>query len=90
VEIREKGMAKIAIIVEDQVPQENRTTFDVQLRKHVEETLRDEGCLRTAILRHATKAGHVVLHELWPTRRGSRSISSGQVMTLAIKLATGC
>jgi quinol monooxygenase YgiN len=58
-------MAKIAIIVEYQVPQENRAEFDVQLRRNVEETLRDEGCLRMEILRHATESGHVVLHELW-------------------------
>ena len=31
----------------------------------MEETLRDEGCLRMEILRHATAAGHVVLYELW-------------------------
>jgi hypothetical protein len=36
-------MAKIAISVECQVPQENRAEFDVRLRKNVEETLRDEG-----------------------------------------------
>jgi quinol monooxygenase YgiN len=53
------------MIVEYRVLQENQATFDVQLRKNVEETLRDEGCLRMEILRHATKAGQVVLHELW-------------------------
>jgi quinol monooxygenase YgiN len=58
-------MAKIAIFVEYRVPQENRAAFDVQLRKNVEETLRDEGCLRMEILRHATEAGQVVLCELW-------------------------
>jgi quinol monooxygenase YgiN len=58
-------MAEIAIIVEYQVPQENRAAFDVQLRKNAEETLWDEGCLRMEILQHATAAGHVVLHELW-------------------------
>jgi quinol monooxygenase YgiN len=54
-------MAKIAIIVEYRVPQENRAAFDVQLRKNVEETWRDEGCLRMEILQHATEAGYVVL-----------------------------
>jgi quinol monooxygenase YgiN len=58
-------MAKVAIMVEYQVPQENRAAFEVQLRKNVEETLWDEGCLRIEILRHATEAGQVVLHELW-------------------------
>ena len=58
-------MAKIAIIVEYQVSQENRAAFDVQLRKNVEETLQDEGCLRMEILQHATEAGRLVLHELW-------------------------
>jgi quinol monooxygenase YgiN len=58
-------MAKIAIIVEYQVPREIRAAFDVQLRKNVEATLRDEGCLRMEILQHATEAGHVVLYEIW-------------------------
>jgi quinol monooxygenase YgiN len=31
----------------------------------VEETLRDQGCLRMEILQPATEAGHVVLHALW-------------------------
>jgi quinol monooxygenase YgiN len=53
------------MIVEYQVPQENRVAFDAQLRQNVAETLRDEGCLRMEILQHATDAGYVVLHELW-------------------------
>ena len=58
-------MAKIAIIVEYDVPSENRAEFDVQLRKNVLETLQDEGCLRMEILRHASEPEHVVLNELW-------------------------
>ena len=58
-------MAKIAIIVEYDVPSENRAEFDVQLRKNVQETLQDEGCLRMEILRHTSESEHVVLNELW-------------------------
>jgi quinol monooxygenase YgiN len=58
-------MAQVVILVEYQVPQEHRAAFDEQLRHNVEETRRDEGCLRMEILQHATEAGHVVLYELW-------------------------
>ncbi len=58
-------MAKITIIVEYDVPAENRAEFDLHLRKNVQATLQDEGCLRMEILRHASQPEHVVLHELW-------------------------
>lgn len=58
-------MAKIAIIVEYDVAAENRVEFDRQLRKNVQETLQDEGCLRMEILRHTSEPDQVVLSELW-------------------------
>ncbi len=58
-------MAKIAIIVEYDVPSENRAEFDIQLQKNAQETLQDEGCLRMEILRHESEPEHVVLNELW-------------------------
>jgi quinol monooxygenase YgiN len=61
----ENEMAKIAIIVEYDVPVERRAEFDRQLQKNVQETLQDEGCLRMEILRHASEPEHVVLNELW-------------------------
>jgi quinol monooxygenase YgiN len=85
-----RGKAKIAIIVEYQVPQENRAAFDVQLRKNEEETLRDEGCLRMEILQQATAAGHVVLHELWTDEAWIEQHRQRQVMVTGIKLSTGC
>lgn len=83
-------MATMAIIVEYQVPQENRAAFDVQLRHNVEATLRDEGCLRMEILQHATAAANVVLSELWAMRCGSSGTGSGRGMTRSIKRSTGC
>jgi len=58
-------MAKLAIIVEYDVPAENRAEFDIQLQNNVNETLQDEGCLRMEILRHENDPEHVVLSELW-------------------------
>ncbi len=58
-------MPKIAIIVEYDVPAENRAEFDIQLQKNALETLQDEGCLRMEILRHTRESDHVVLNELW-------------------------
>ena len=58
-------MAKLAIIVEYDVPAENRAEFDIQLQKNAHDTLQDEGCLRMEILRHENEPEHVVLNELW-------------------------
>lgn len=58
-------MAKLAIIVEYDVPAENRAEFDIQLQKNAHDTLQDEGCLRMEILRHEHEPEHVVLSELW-------------------------
>ena len=58
-------MSKIAIIVEYEVSPENRGAFDAALARNCEKTLRDAGCERMEILRHATETERVALSELW-------------------------
>jgi quinol monooxygenase YgiN len=83
-------MAKIAIIVEYDVPSENRAEFDVQLRKNVQETLQDEGCLRMEILRHTSESEHVVLNELWDDEASIENTGNDPVMTTATRLSIDC
>lgn len=55
----------IAVIVEFDVKADYLVQFEAKLRQDVEETLRDDGCLRMEILYPRGAPGRIVLSELW-------------------------
>lgn len=61
-------MSRIAILIEYEVAPEKRAAFDSALRRNVNETMGDAGCLRMEILHPKGDPGRIVLSELWEDR----------------------